>query len=76
MLESGLPPERYYNLHMRDVSPAAAAALAGLAFAMAWLVASVTYAYFTGGEVSPSVLVGAAVSGTVFGALNYAFRRR
>lgn len=61
---------------MRDVSPAVAAGLAGLAFAMAWLLASVAYAYFTDGEVSPSVLVGAAVAGTVFGALNYVFRRR
>ena len=43
---------------------------------MAWLVVSVTFSYFTGGEVSPGTLFGAVVAGTIFGALNYAFRRR
>lgn len=61
---------------MKDVSSTTAAVLAGLAFAMAWLVASVSYSYFTDGDVSPSTLVGALVAGVVFGALNYAFRRR
>jgi hypothetical protein len=39
-------------------------------------VASVSYSYLTGGDVSPSTLVGAAVAGTVFGALNYLYGRR
>jgi Na+/H+ antiporter NhaA len=58
------------------MSPAAVAVLAGLGFAMAWLIVSISYSYFTDGDVSPSTLVGAAVAGTVFGVLNYLFYGR
>jgi hypothetical protein len=61
---------------LKEMSPVTVAVLAGLAFAMAWLVASVSYSYLTGGDVSPSTLVGAAVAGAVFGALNYLSGRR
>lgn len=61
---------------MKELSPGVTAVLVGLAFGMTWLLASVTYSYFTDGDVSPSTLIGAVVAGTVFGVLNYAFGRR
>lgn len=61
---------------MKDISAGAAAALAGLTFAVAWLLASFVFSYLSRGEVSASTLVGAVVAGTVFGVLNYVFWRR